>query len=145
MRRILLSACVLSAMTGTVAAQTKPIAGSNEIHWVATLAVPPGNMDKFKQVVTELVAASQQESGILQYEYAANGDNGTVDITERYVDSDAVIHHLADTFAPRFSKEFFELAKPVRFVVYGTPSTKVKEAMAPFNPIYMTPFDGFTR
>ena len=96
MRMILFSVCALSAMTGTLAAQTKPTAGSNEIHWVATLTVPPGNMDKFKQVVTELVAATQQESGILQYEYAANADNGTVDITERYVDSYAVIHHLAE-------------------------------------------------
>jgi quinol monooxygenase YgiN len=145
MRKILLCACVLAAMTGTVAAQTHPVGGSSEVHWVATVMVPPGNMDKFKQVVAGLVAASQQEPGTLQYEYAVGSDNSTVDLVERYADSDAAIHHMADNFGPHFSKDFLELVKPVRFVVYGIPSAKAKEMLAPFNPIYMTPFDGFTR
>jgi quinol monooxygenase YgiN len=145
MRKILLSMCVLSAMTATAAAQTKPSAGSNEVYWVVTFTVPPGNMDKFKQVVARLVAATKQEPGTLEYEYTATPDNGTVDIIERYVDSDAVVHHVADNFGPNFSKEFLALVKPARFVVYGTPSAKAKEVLAGFNPIYMTPFDGFKR
>jgi Rrf2 family protein len=145
MRKILLSMCVLSALTATVAAQTKPAAGSNEIYWVITFTVPPGNMDKFKQVVARLVAATKQEPGTLEYEYTATPDNGTVDIIERYADSDAAVHHVADNFGPNFSKEFLALVKPARFVVYGTPSAKAKEVLAGFNPIYMSPFDGFTR
>jgi quinol monooxygenase YgiN len=145
MRSILLSICMLSVMTATAVAQTKPATGSNEIYWVITFTVPPGNMDNFKQVVARLVAATKQEPGTLEYEYTASPDNDTVDIVERYVDSDAVVHHVADNFGPNFSKEFLALAKPVRFVVYGTPSAKAKEVLAGLNPIYMTPFDGFTR
>ena len=145
MRNILLAICVLSAMTATVAAQTKPATGSNEVYWVVPFTVPPGNMDKFKQVEARLVAATKQEPGTLEYEYTASPDNGTVDIVERYVDSDAVVHHVAENFGPNFSKEFLALVKPARFVVYGTPSAKAKEVLGAFNPIYMTPFDGFRR
>lgn len=145
MRKVLLAMCVLSAMTGAVAAQTKPAVGSSEVYWVVTFAVPPGNMDKFKQVVAQIVEATKKEPGALEYEYTASADNGTVDIVERYADSDAVVHHLVDNFGPNFSKAFLELVKPTRFVIYGTPSAKAKEVLAGFNPIYMTPFDGFTR
>jgi len=37
------------------------------------------------------------------------------------------------------------LVKSVRFVVYGAPNDELKKALADFHPIYMTPFDGFTR
>jgi hypothetical protein len=82
-----------------------------------------------------------------RYEYAASADNSTVDIFERYVDSAAVVHHVVDHFGAHFSKEFLTLVKPVpgRFFVYGTPDAKAKEALAGFNPIYVTPFDGFSR
>src|SRR5437763_1410828 len=95
--------------------------------------LPPGNMDKFKQVVAGLVAASKQEPGTLEYEYAATADNGTVDIIERYVDSDAVVHHVVDNFGAHFAKQFLALVKLTRFAVYGTPSAKAKEALAALN------------
>lgn len=146
MRKMLLALTALGGMITTAEAQTiKPAAGSTEVYWDLTVTVPAGNMDKFKQVVAGLVAASKQEPGTLEYEYAATADNGTVDIVERYVDSAAVIHHVVDNFGAHFSKDFLALVKPTRFVVYGTPSDKAKEVLAAFNPVYLTPFDGFTR
>jgi hypothetical protein len=35
--------------------------------------------------------------------------------------------------------------KPTRFVVYGSPSQEVKDALADFNPVYMQPAGGFSR
>jgi hypothetical protein len=29
--------------------------------------------------------------------------------------------------------------------VYGTPTAELKKILADFHPVYMTPFDGFTR
>lgn len=130
---------------GCTAMTIKPVAGSSEVQWVLTVAVAPGNLDKFKQLVARLVEATKQEAGALQYEYSVSPDNKTVDVVERYVDSNAVVHHVADNFGPRFSKEFLELVQPTRLVVYGAPSAKVKEVLAALNPVYMTPFDGFTR
>ena len=37
------------------------------------------------------------------------------------------------------------LVKPARFVVYRTPTADLKRILADFHPIYMTPFDGFTK
>lgn len=131
-------------ISGSAAAQTKPAVGSSEVYWVVTVTVLPENMDKFKQVVAELVAATKQEPGTLEYEFTVGADGTTVDIVERYVDSDAVVHHVVDNFSAH-AEDFLALAKPGRFAVYGTPSDKVKEVLAGFNPMYMTPFDGFTR
>jgi hypothetical protein len=52
--------------------------------------------------------------------------------------------HVQKTFA-RFSKKFFALARLTRWVIYGTPSNEFKQATADLHPIYMTPFNGFTR
>jgi hypothetical protein len=38
------------------------------------------------------------------------------------------------------------VAKPTRFVVYSAaPTDELKKTLADFHPIYMKPFDGFTR
>lgn len=147
MRTMIVSFCALAAMISPAMAQgqIKPAVGSSEVYWTLTVSVPAGNMEKFKQVVAGLVAASKQEPGTLEYEYAATADNSTVDIVERYVDSAAVVHHVVDNFGAHFAKEFLALVKPVRFAVYGTPDEKAKQALAALNPIYLTPFDGFTR
>jgi hypothetical protein len=52
--------------------------------------------------------------------------------------------HMGKTFGP-FSKEFLALATPTRWVIYGTPSNELKQALADFHPVYMTAFDGFVR
>ena len=124
---------------------TKPAVGSDEVYWVVTLSVPSGRMDDFKQVVDQLVAATKEEPGALEYEYSASADQSTVDIVERYRDSNAVVAHVTQTFGPKFSKPFLDIAKPVRFVVYGTPTAEAKKVLEGFNPVYMTPFNGFTR
>jgi hypothetical protein len=43
------------------------------------------------------------------------------------------------------SREFFEVAKLTRWVIYGSPSDEFKQANVDFHPIYMTRFDGFVR
>lgn len=146
MRALVCALAALGMMTVQAAAQaTKPAVGSEEIYWVVTVAIPPGQMDSFKEVVAPLVAATKEEPGAMQYEYAASPDQSTVDIYERYRDSPAVIAHLTQTFGPKFSKQFLAIAKPTRFIVYGTPSPEAQKVLAGFDAIYMTPFDGFTR
>jgi hypothetical protein len=38
-----------------------------------------------------------------------------------------------------------KILNPTRFVVYGTPSVEVKDAISGFNPVYMAPLGGFRR
>jgi quinol monooxygenase YgiN len=115
---------------------------SEQVYWVFTVAVD--QMDKFTPLIPKLVAATGKEPGALQFECNIGDDQKTADFFERYTDSKAALFHQAESFA-RFSKEFFAVAKLTRWVIYGTPSDEFKKANADFNPIYMTPFDGFVR
>ncbi|MFY9835171.1 MAG: hypothetical protein WAK55_01640 [Xanthobacteraceae bacterium] len=121
----------------------KPAVGNEQVYWVLTVSVD--KMDEFKSLVGKLVAATEKEPGAMQYEYNVGDDHKTVDIYERYADSKASLFHLTQTFGSNFSKEFFALAKPTRFVIYGAPTDEFKKAVADFHPVYMTPIEGFIR
>jgi quinol monooxygenase YgiN len=123
---------------------TKPSVGSDQVYWVITFTVD--QMDKFKQIVKKLVAATEKEPGTLAFEYSVGNDQKTVDLYERYTNAHAAVVHVTENFGPNFSKEYLALAKPERFVVYtAAPTDELKKTLADFHPIYMTPFDGFTR
>jgi quinol monooxygenase YgiN len=115
---------------------------SEQMYWVFTVTVD--QMDKFTPLVTKLVAETKKEPGALQFECNIGEDQKTVDFFERYTDSKAALFHQSESFAP-FSKEFFAMAKLIRWVIYGTPSDEFKKANADFHPIYMTALDGFVR
>jgi uncharacterized protein (TIGR02246 family) len=117
---------------------------NGEIYWSVTFDIPQGKMDAFKSVVSKLVAETKKEPGTVQYEYTESPDHRTVDIIERYVDSSAVIQHVTKTF-PKYGDEFLANSKVGRFIVYGPINDEAKKALAGFNPVYFTPFDGFTR
>ena len=144
MRTLVTAMVALGIFAVPAAAETpKPAAGSDQIYWVVTFTVD--EMDKFKPVVQKLVAATEKEPGTLEYEYAVGDDQKTVDIFERYANSHAAVVHVTENFGPNFSKDFLAVAKPIRFVVYGVPTDELKKTLADFNPIYMKPFDGFTK
>jgi quinol monooxygenase YgiN len=133
------------AIAFPAAAQTpKPSVGSDQVYWVITFTVD--QLDKFKPIVNKIVAATEKEPGTLAYEYTVGDDQKTVDIYERYTNAHAAVVHVTENFGPNFSKEFMALAKPTRFIVYtAAPTDELKKTLADFHPIYMKPFDGFTR
>ena len=132
-----------TSMVSAQAQTPKPAMGSDQIYWVITFTVD--QMDKFKPIVQRLVAATEKEPGTLEYEYAVGDDQKTVDVFERYTNSHAAVVHVTENFGPNFSKDFLAVAKPGRFVVYGVPTDELKKTLADFKPVYMTPFDGFTK
>jgi quinol monooxygenase YgiN len=115
---------------------------SEQVYWVFTVTVD--QMDKFEPLIRKLVAAAEKEPGTLQFECNVGDDQKTVDLFERYADSTAALIHQRESFIPS-SKEFFALAKPIRWVIYGAPSDEFKRANVEFHPIYKKPFDGFVR
>jgi len=144
MRVFVIAILALGTLTLQAAAQAvKPAVGNEQVYWMLTVTVD--KMEEFKSLVGKLVAATEKEPGALQYEYNVGDDHKTIDIYERYADSKAALFHLEQTFGPNFSKEFFALAKPTGFVIYGTPTDEFKKSVADFHPVYRTPLDGFTR
>jgi quinol monooxygenase YgiN len=117
---------------------------SENVYWVIELAVSPGRFEDLKTLVAELDEANRNKAGFLTYAVAISEDRQVCHIYERFQDSAAIINHM-QSFGPKFSERFFEILKPTRFVIYGAPSAEVKDAVAPFNPVYMTPLAGFRK
>ena len=118
---------------------------NNYVSWMLELEVQQGREGALRDLMPEMVNATKtNEAGTLDYEWSTSADGKQCHIFERYVDSAAVMTHLG-TFGERFAGRFLEILKPVRFVVYGSPSAAVREALAGFSPVYMEPLGGFSR
>jgi quinol monooxygenase YgiN len=117
----------------------------SHVYWILELNVQPGRESKFRGLMAEMVEATREnEPGTLNYEWNTNSDGSVCHIYERYVDSAAVMTHLA-SFNSKFAQRFMEVLKPIRFAVYGQPAEEVREALAGFSPTYMTAAKGFAR
>ena len=118
---------------------------SGHIAWLLELDVQPGKENDFQSLMAEMVQATNaDEPGTIAYEWSTSEDGKQCHIYERYADSAAVMAHLGN-FGSKFAERFLAALKPVRFVVYGSPSEDVREALAGFGPVYMDSADGFVR
>jgi quinol monooxygenase YgiN len=114
------------------------------VSWVIELAVKPGQLDSFKELMDEMVAGTSNEPETLNYEWYISGDDGTVHIFEKYKDSDAMVTHVSG-FMEKWAGRFLECVDPTRFTVYGDPSDAARELLAGFGPTYLAPWGGFAR
>jgi quinol monooxygenase YgiN len=117
---------------------------TENICFVIELAVNPGRFEDLKTLMAELVEANRNEVGMLSQEWAISDDRQVCHLYERFQDSAAVMTHM-QLFGANFSARFFEILKPTRFVIYGTPSAEVKDALTAVNPVYMPPLGGFRK
>lgn len=145
MRMLLVSLAALGAMTlETQAQNTVRSADSPQVYWDLSATVNPGRLDDFRQLVVEAVANTAKEPKTLEYQYSLSPDQKSIDIVERYVDTNAVVTHV-NGFKAKFGKRFMEDVMPTHFAVYGPVSAEAKAVLAGFNPVYMSPIDGFAR
>jgi quinol monooxygenase YgiN len=118
---------------------------SEQVSWILELEVQEGAEDDLRRLATEMVKATKaNEPGTLDYEWSIDADGRRCHIFERYADSAALLIHAA-AFSEKYAARFLQLLKPMRFVVYGAPSTAAKDALADLQPVYMPPLCGFSR
>lgn len=118
---------------------------SDQVSWILELEIQQGREDDLRHLAAEMIEATKvNEQGTLAYEWSISADGKQCHIYERYANSAAVLMHVA-TFSECFAGHFLEILKPVRFVVYGSPSPAVKDALADFQPVYMRSAGGFRR
>ncbi|MBT5498398.1 MAG: antibiotic biosynthesis monooxygenase [Alphaproteobacteria bacterium] len=118
---------------------------SDNVHWLLEISIKPGQLDTFKSVMAEMVAATNaNEPDTLIYEWFISEDQQTCHIYERYVDSAATMIHLA-TFGEKFAERILATVEPTRFVVYGNPDETVRGALAGFGAVHMEEIGGFAR
>jgi quinol monooxygenase YgiN len=116
----------------------------NEISCLFSLDVLPGRFEAFKQLVSKIVAATGEESDTLAYEYSVTEDLLRVTILEHYRNSEALVSHVEETFAP-FAERFLSYATVRELKVHGAPSEAARALLDWFGASYLHPFDGFWR
>ena len=116
---------------------------SQEIYWVLEVAILPGQLDHFRAVASDLIAATESEPDTLNYEWNLSADGTICHIYERYRNSDATVAHV-QSFG-LFAERFMKACRPTRFDVYGVPDEAVKAALADFGPAYYSRLGGFSR
>jgi len=116
---------------------------SDSFYFVLEVSILPGQLENFRAVSRDLIAAMQLESGTLNYEWNLSHDENSCHIYERYRDSAAFMAH-AQTFG-KFAERFLETCYPVCIDVYGSPSEEAQAALAGFHPTYYSPLGGFSR
>lgn len=117
---------------------------TENVYWLLEVAIKPGQYETLKALMEEMVESTRKEPGALIYEWHVSADKSTCHIYERYVDSAAVLAHLAainDKFMPRF----MGAVEPKRMQVYGSPNDAVKEAGAGFGAELFETWGGFMR
>ena len=118
---------------------------NNNVSWMVELAIKDGELDNFRNLMIEMVDATQaNEPDTLNYEWAISEDNKTIHIYERYADSAAALTHMG-TFGEKYAERFMASIDQTSFVVYGNPNNEAKAVLAGVGAVFMPPFGGFTR
>jgi quinol monooxygenase YgiN len=118
---------------------------SDQVSWILELSIQQGREGDLRNLAAEMIYSTRtNEPGTLAYEWSISADGTQCHIFERYADSPALLAHAA-TFAEHFAGRFLEILKPVRFVVYGSPTAAARDAIADLQPVYMQPIGGFSR
>ena len=117
---------------------------SGNVHWILEVGINDGELDNFKQLMNEMVEATQaNEPGALNYEWFISEDGKTCHINEWFRDTAAHAAH-GQGFA-KFADRFLACVDIVRMTVYGDPEPKAREALAGLNPTYLAGIGGFRR
>lgn len=118
---------------------------SDQVAWVLEMRVKSGELDNWKTLMEEMVAATREnEPGTLAYEWFIDAEGSTCHLYERYVDSDAVMVHLGN-FGSKFADRFMAAATPAQMFVYGNADDRVRGALAAMSPVHLGPLGGFSR
>lgn len=105
-----------------------------DIQVSARLKINPGKMAEFKKVANSCVEmVKQKDKGTIQYDWFYNQSKSECIVRERYVDSDAVLEHMANV--GKLLGELVELST-ISLDLYGNPSKNLKDALVGFDVTY---------
>jgi len=114
------------------------------VSWNLQVSVREGNLNDVRDLMNEMVTATQEEPGTQCYEWFLSGDGKTCHIYERYADSEAAMVHLGN-FGSKFAERFLACIEPSSLSVYGEPSSELRAALDGFGAVYLGWLGGFSR
>ncbi len=116
---------------------------SMNVTWIAEATIKPGKREEFEAVRNDLVAATSQEEGALNYEWYICEEGKEVYIYERYADFDAAVTHLK-TFGAHADR-FVAAADFTLLTVLTDRPDDLREHLAGINTAFRVPWGGFKK
>ncbi len=105
-----------------------------DIQVSARLKVKPGKMEEFKKLAKScLEEVKQKDKGTIQYDWFYNDLKSECVVKERYIDSDAVLDHMANV--GKLLGGLVELSS-ISLEVYGSPSADLQNALDGWDVTY---------
>ncbi|WP_420601856.1 putative quinol monooxygenase [Flagellimonas sp.] len=100
----------------------------------ARLKIKPGKMEEFKKLAHDCVEkVKEKDKGTTQYDWFFNESQSECVVRERYVDSGAVLDHMANV--GHLLGGLVELST-ISLDLYGNPSDSLKNALEGFDVTY---------
>jgi quinol monooxygenase YgiN len=103
--------------------------------------ITPENRRRFEEVAARMVELTRQETGMLRYEYYLDATGTTCVVREEFVDSDAILAHIANV--SEVVPELVELGGGISAQVFGTMNDETAKAMSAFGAVVYSYLDGF--
>jgi quinol monooxygenase YgiN len=118
---------------------------SKQVHLNVSLEIHDGKLEAFQAVAQEMVEASKQEPGTLEYEWYLSGDRKSCQLIETYVDADALLAHFAGPAVQQGVPKMVKTADVTGFEVYGDPGAKARELLGGFGAEIFSYWHGLKR
>ena len=129
------------AASPAVASPASPL--GPEISWMPEWKVKSGTYEDVRELLEEMEASAEKEAGTLSYALYLSEDEQTITFFERYADEAAVLAHQA-AFSEKFEERANVAMTCTRITVMGAPGEEIRTSISGCNPVYLTPFAGFT-
>lgn len=112
------------------------------IGWIVEAKIREGRRAAFEAVMKDIVAATKEEPGTLNYQYYLS-DDGDVLVYERFKDAEAAQIHITNW--DNHAERWIAAAEPIRMVHLGDLPDDLRERHAALAPLWLKPFGGFAR
>ncbi len=113
-----------------------------DIHYIFEADIT-GDVEALRTVVDELISATQQEPGTVQYQWYLDEERSKLFVHEGFDSSASLVTHLQN--AQALLPKLFEHAKPAGLQVFGDPDESAAAAIGQMRGRVAGRLAGFTR
>lgn len=119
---------------------------NHQIHFRAEFAIAEGKIGEFKKLIQDMSRAVEaNEPETITYQFYLNTSKSKCIVHETYANSEAALAHNASIASQTILPKILNVARIIRFDVYGNPSEELREVLKSLNADTYSLFLGFNR
>lgn len=115
------------------------------VSWIITCECQASDSPAIAELAAEMTRFfAENEPFTTHFEWSISPEKNSVYLHERYSDSAQALAHVS-SFGENYGAQFMALLKPSSVVVFGFPSSELKQQLEGFSPLFTEYFEGFQR